>query len=712
MNQRHKPKQQHRKKAIPRPKTGKSPKARRPKPGYRPPQSRTPARKHPAIRHPESEDVYRSIIDNMQDGFIRTDMEGNIILANFSALSLLGVDSLEEICLADMRKNFYADPEDKNRVWNALMDHGIFRNFETTLKRKDGSPMFVSSTARVVRDGKGKPIGIEGFFRDISERKRQEEETAKSGQWLQMVLDHFPGLVFVKDRNSVILGCNKYFAESAGKSNPSEVVGRTDFEMGWPKAETDRFRADDREVMESGNPKLGIIEPLTRQDGQFAWLETNKVPLKDSKGRVVGILGTAHDITEKVKAQELRIAKESAEAATKAKSRFLAHISHEIRNPMVAILGYSQLLDRDTSLTPQQKEYLGIVNQAGARLLELINDVLEMAKIETGRLELKNHPFHLLSVIKEVSELMRARTWEKKLEFRTEAASGLPRQVTGDEAKLRQIFLNLLSNAVKFTDKGRITWRIGTRREPGGSSGKIRLVCEVEDTGIGITPKDQEKLFHTFQRGDSPGAAGKEGTGLGLTISRHFARLMGGDITLKSEAGAGSCFKAEVVLEENEDLGAVSKPRESFPVVRIRAGQGPYRVLVADDKPDNLLLLRLMLERVGFQVRGASDGKEAVAVFGEWSPQLVFMDLGMPVMDGFEAARLIKSHQAGNQTVIVAVSASVFEEERNKLKEYGVEWFLPKPFREEELFQMIEKCLGVQFEYGPEDPGGPPKSEP
>jgi len=465
----------------------------------------------------------------------------------------------------------------------------------------------------------------------------------------------------------------------------------------------DRYHTDDREVMESGKPKLGILEPLTRADGQASWLETNKVPLKDSQGRVIGILGTAQDITERLRAQDLRIAKEAAESANQAKSRFLAHISHEIRNPMVAILGYSQLLERDTPLNPRQGEYLGIINRTGERLMELINDVLEMAKIETGRQELKPHPFDLMNLIREVSELVRVRAWEKKLEFITEASPGLPGPVDGDEAKLRQIFLNLLSNAVKFTDQGKITWRLGARPEPGGRDGRFRLFCEVEDTGIGITPGDREKLFHPFQQGDSPAVARKGGTGLGLAISRQFARLMGGDITLQSKAGPGSCFRAEVVLEECGGLGGGAKPLPSRSASRLKPGQGPYRVLVAEDQPDNLMLMSLMLERAGFQVRGAAGGKEAVEECGKWSPHLVLMDLGMPGMDGFEASRLLQSRPPGNRTVVVAVSARVFEEERQKLKEYGVEWFLPKPFREEELYQMIGKCLGAQFEPVPGD---------
>jgi|GEM_PF-7088505 len=537
----------------------------------------------------------------------------------------------------------------------------------------------------------------------LLQKPKAIENPVRSEVWLQMVLDHFPGLVFVKDINSMILGCNKYFAMAAGKSSTAEVVGKTDYEMGWTRAESDQYRADDREVMEKGEPKLHIIEQQSRPDGQIAWLETSKVPLKDVHGIVIGILGTAHDITERVKAQELHIAKEAAEATTRAKSRFLSHISHEIRTPMIAILGYSQILERDTPLTPQQSEYLGIINKAGGRLLELINDVLEMSKIETGRVELKFLDFNLHAMIKEVSELMRVRTMEKNLEFKTEIYPDLPRLVTGDEGKLRQIFLNLLSNAVKFTDKGSITWRLNGR-VLGSKKGVLQLICEVEDTGIGITPADKEKLFQTFQQGNFPATSKREGTGLGLAISRQFARIMDGEITVQSEPGKGSCFKAEVILGKREGAVLAEKPISHPRQFRLPTNQEPVKVLVADDQADTVMLLRLLLEQAGFQVRTAADGKEAVRVFEQWKPRLVFMDLGMPEMDGYTASRIITSHTGASDTVVVAISANVFSEERSWLKKYGVEWFLPKPFREEDLFEMIEKCLSKH--------GSPPRGHP
>ncbi len=545
-------------------------------------------------------------------------------------------------------------------------------------------------------DEKGQSAFLRGSLRDEEERKRKEDEELRSRQWLQMVLDGFPGLVWWKNRDFVVMGCNKFFAIAAGKTDPSEVIGKTDYEMGWSKAESDHYRADDREVLESGKSKLGIIEPQTWPDGQVAWLETNKVPLVDSKGQIVGTLGTALDITERVKAQELRIAKEGAEAATRAKSRFLAHISHEIRTPMIAILGYSQLLNRDTNLSDQQSEYLGIINKAGERLLELINDVLEMAKIEAGHAELKPRAFDLLEMIQETGKLMRVRALEKQLEFHIETSSDLPRHVIGDDSKLRQIFLNLLSNAVKFTDKGRVSWRLTAHN---GGQGVIKLLCEVKDTGLGISAEEQEKLFQTFHQATSSTGHGKGGTGLGLAISRQFAQIMGGDIKLNSEPGKGSCFKMEVNVMECEETGLPSENSSGRRVSRLKPGQDPIRILVADDRQDNLMLVRMMLEMVGFGVRGAANGQEAVAVFEEWEPHLVFMDLRMPVMDGFEAIRTIRRKKNGDKIKIVAVSASAFEEDRQKMKEQGVKWFLAKPFREQELFQIIENCLGVEFEY-------------
>ncbi|MBN2004003.1 MAG: GAF domain-containing protein [Anaerolineae bacterium] len=403
-----------------------------------------------------------------------------------------------------------------------------------------------------------------------------------------------------------------------------------------------------------------------------------------------------------------------AEAANQAKSIFLANMSHELRTPLNAILGFTQLMTRDPNLTLDQRENLETINHSGTHLLSLINDVLEMSKIEAGRTVVTERNFDLVRVLDELETMFRLRANDKGLVLDFICASDVPRYIRSDEGKLRQILINLLGNAVKFTTAGRVQLRVrmhfGGAQSPsdnGDRGATSMLYFAVHDTGPGIAVEDIEGIFDPFTQGQK-GRAFIEGTGLGLPISRQFARLMGGDLSVESAVGQGSIFQFEVRvgLVDAAEVQAQSKARE---VLGLLPGQhapdgGPFRLLVVEDRDANRRLLVKLLTALGsppdgFEVREAIHGEQALAIWEAWEPHLIWMDMRMPVMDGYEATRRIKATPKGQKTVIIALTASAFEEDRAEMLSQGCDDFVRKPFQAAEIFDKMAQHLGVRYRY-------------
>jgi signal transduction histidine kinase/CheY-like chemotaxis protein len=391
-------------------------------------------------------------------------------------------------------------------------------------------------------------------------------------------------------------------------------------------------------------------------------------------------------------AEDMAKARLQAEQANRSKSTFLANMSHELRTPMNAILGFTQILERDKQLAPKQREHIGIIGRSGEHLLGLINDVLEMSKIEAGQLQLQESPYELPKLFTTVEEMLRGRATAKKLQLLFDISGNLPAYVNGDESKLRQVLINILGNAIKFTDEGGIALR--ATFDPV----KNLLKIEIEDSGRGIPTEDLEKIFTPF--GQSQHATrSSEGTGLGLTISRQFIQLMNGTINVKSQVDIGTIFTIMVPLKPVSALQVTQSALQRRVIGFHPDHRKEIRVLVVDDRPENRQLMVEWLTQVGFLMREAENGLEALQVWGQWKPHLIWMDMRMPVMDGYEATRRIKATLEGQATVIIALTASAFEDEKSIVLAAGCDDFVRKPARESTIFNKIEEFLGLKYIY-------------
>lgn len=435
-------------------------------------------------------------------------------------------------------------------------------------------------------------------------------------------------------------------------------------------------------------------------------------PILDADARLHGHLLLAQDVTDE---EQARRARDRAEAASAAKSAFLSHMSHELRTPLNAILGFSQLLARDRTLGREARRHLAIVERSGRHLLELINGVLDLSKIEAGKLALVEARFSPARVLADVESMFRDLARDKGLSLTFHGGASLPAAVLGDEGKLRQILINLVGNALKFTERGAVTVRASTVRasmpdiDPTARpSEPCRLRFEVEDTGPGLDEAARKRLFQAFSTPRGPG--GPAGTGLGLLISRELVRALGGEIHVSSTPGAGSTFTFDVRFAVATGEAAAEEP-DRRSVVSLVPGQPTFRILVADDREENRELLVELLSTVGFDVRSAANGREALEQWETWEPQLIWMDMRMPVVDGYEATRRIKQTPRGKSTVIIALTASAFEQDRAQVLAAGCDDFVRKPLRDAEVFERIAHHLGVRYVYG-EPPGDRPAEPP
>ena len=380
-----------------------------------------------------------------------------------------------------------------------------------------------------------------------------------------------------------------------------------------------------------------------------------------------------------------------ADAANQAKSSFIANMSHELRSPLNAVLGFSQLMMRTKNLPTEHYENLGIINRSGSYLLTLINNILDLSKIEAGKITLNLQAFDLHHLLDDVKDMLHLHATNAGLDLILERDDRLPCYISTDQTKLRQVLINLIGNAIKFTKVGTVHLKVNSIDI---SAQDCTLNFTVTDTGVGIATEELADIFVSFSQAQA-GKDKQEGTGLGLAISRKFVQLMGGDITVTSELGKGTTFQFQIQAQISKE--SISDRPEKIRTLALAPDQPTYKLLVADDTEVNCQLLIKLLRPMGFEVKSASNGQEAIAIWEEWQPHLIWMDMRMPVMDGYEATKYIKSTTKGNATAVIALTASVLEEQKAIVLSAGCDDFIRKPFDEQVIFDTIAKHLGVKY---------------
>jgi PAS domain S-box-containing protein len=714
-----------------------------------------------------SEKKYRDLVETSQDMIWSVDVEGRFTFVNQAVKQIHGYEP-EEMLGRPFTDFQPSEQQAKDlEVAQHILSGERYFQYETIHLAKDGKPIRLLFNAIALSDDQGNIIGGTGTASNITKRKQREEA-------LQLIVEGIAS----KTGDEFFHSCVHYLAEllQVRYALVAECVAATQTQLRTLAFWTGEDFCENLEYDIADTPCQKAIEGTIcyHPDGLQALFPSNRtltaleaqsylgIPLSNTSGTIIGLLAVldtkpmvnesgARDVPpdylhilkifaaragaeleRKLAEDALKQSAYAADAANRAKSEFLSRMSHELRTPLNAILGFTQVMCRNPTLSPEEREYLGIINRSGEHLLKLINDILEMSKIESGKVTLNETSVDLYGLLDALAEMFQLKAKLKGLELIFDRTPDVPRCVKTDENKLRQVLINLLENAIKFTESGKVTlrvrvvhrswypygeasYRVPSQEQPANN---FRLYFEVEDTGTGIAPEEMHFLFIPFEQ-TATGRNSQQGTGLGLPISRQFVQLMGGDITVSSILGNGSIFNFDIPLciAQSDE---VQIPQITRRVIGLLPNQPQYRILVVDDNQLSRLLLVKLLTSTGFEVREATNGVEAIALWESWKPHLILMDMQMPVMDGYEATRQIKAREQEQwadeemkqglipnftsdrtirKTAIVALTANAFEEDRTVILSVGCDDFAIKPFQEEILFEKIARYLRVHYLY-------------
>ncbi|MCL5037878.1 MAG: PAS domain S-box protein [Chloroflexi bacterium] len=612
---------------------------------------------------------------------------------------IIGADKRIEYVNSLTAKHFGTTPEKiagKRIIEFGSCESSLFNNDSIDKVIETGEPLTVVNKIAAckkeiwlntylvpLKDEAGKVSAVLATSRDITEFRNARLLLEEKQRQKKAILDNIPDIAWLKDRESRFIAVNEPFVKSCGWK-PEDIVGKTDLDI-WPRELAESYRKDDREVMESRKRKR-VEETLADKDGTIKWIETIKTPIFDENGEVTGTTGIARDITRRKKAEEdLILAKQKAEEADRLKSLFLANMSHEIRTPLNAIMGFAKLLRNPGVKASESNEYLDLIDNSSAQLMNLLNDIIDISRIESNQLTVNKINFSLKTLLTELYEIYKQYNIENKY-FNLKVKFEDPLKadfIYSDPARLRQILTNLLLNAFKFTPSGgKIEFGYNLKNND-------TLEFFVKDAGIGIPEDKLELLFERFTQIDDSPTRTTRGTGLGLAISRGLVELLGGKIRVKSKEGKGSAFFFTIPYE---------KPAEDFAGFRVKKRKRPVdknldglSVLIVEDDKLNYLLIEGALELTRCKFKHAENGKEAVDLFKKEHFDIILMDVRMPFMDGIEATKTIRKleENEGGHIPIIALTAYVMEGDRKKFLSAGMDDYLGKPLDLEKLKDMI-----------------------
>ena len=673
----------------------------------------------------ETDEKHRAIFENVQEVFYQTDLEG--IIYNMSPSIKQFTDYDKDELIGTKAHILYENPNDRNLLLKSLMENSVIRDFEFKLRTKTNGSKYASINASLINDTNGKPIYIAGAIRDITDRKLAEEALTESRAnassilenertLMNSLMDNLPDRIYFKDLESRFIRVNKAMATKHGLNEMKKIEGLTDFDLFTHEHAIQAFN-DEQEIIRTGKPIVNIEEKETYADGRITWAQTSKMPLLNLEGKIIGTFGISRDITqrkknelqllrnsEKIAAQneefqqineefqqineelnhanfELIGAKEKAEESDRLKSAFLANMSHEIRTPMNGILGFADLLKEPELTGEERQEYIGIIEKSGLRMLNIINDLIDISKVESGQMEIFISEINVNEQIEYIYNFFKLEVQKKGMQlFFQNGLQSEEAVIHSDREKLYAILANLVKNAIKYSDTGSIEF---------GYTLKDRyLLFFIKDTGIGIPDDKKEAIFDRFIQADISDKRAFQGAGLGLAISKSYVEMLGGNIWVESDEGIGSTFYFTIPYNvKPEEIKALKKviipDTVEKPVKKLK-------ILIAEDDESSEKLLTEILKKYCKEEIRVSNGLDAVETCRN-NPDidLILMDIQLPEMNGYEATREIRKF---NKSVfIIAQTAYALPGDRELTLKAGCNDYISKPIDKRLLKEMMQK---------------------